>query len=572
MSCTMKTAILHILTVIHFTSICGLALYGLHRIWLLHCWWKGDKTDKSSMPDLSVIEPLCCDMTDQPPETFLSFIDNFPAVTVQVPLYNEPLVAARIINAVAAFRWPAEKLEIQVLDDSSDETGQIVRERISYWSDRGISIYGICRKIRTGYKAGALQNGLNLSKGEFIAVFDADFIPDPDFLEKTVPHFYSDTGKDKLIENTSIHTKTIEAKSKEESISGNSIGMVQTRWGFLNSRYSWLTRLQTLLLSPHFGIEHKIRASRHLFFNFNGTAGIWRKRAIESAGGWQDDTVTEDLDLSYRTQLKGWKFLYLNDVVVPSELPVTLSDFRCQQERWSRGSIQTAVKILPSLLRAPISVAVKIEAIAHLMANFCWLLGFIVTITLYPVILYRIDIGIYQVLWIDLPLFFISSGAILTYYTVYSIVTRQINSLMALPILPIISIGLAPCFSISVLKGLFHKGGVFTRTPKFGLSDNLLTSGELTHGLSSSEPHSLLHNLRVNNLIINIPLFVYSLIPVIFTCQRETWPAVPFLSLFPLAFLVVVGIDIGSGLHLLIQKVSCSKAALPEDGCVAEKS
>ncbi|MBF0303330.1 MAG: glycosyltransferase, partial [Desulfamplus sp.] len=233
----------------------------------------------------------------------------------------------------------------------------------------------------------------------------------------------------------------------------------------------WLTRLQTLMLSPHFGIEHKIRFSRHLFFNFNGTAGVWRKEAIELSGGWQDDTVTEDLDLSYRVQLSGWKFLYLNDVVVPSELPINLSDFRSQQERWSKGSIQTARKILPSLLSSPVSLSVKIEAIAHLMANICWLLGFIVTITLYPVIFYRLSIGICQITWIDIPLLCISS-AILTYYLVYSIFSDQSYVLTVLPLLPIISIALSPFFAFSVVKGLFEKGGVFVRTPKFGFSDN----------------------------------------------------------------------------------------------------
>ncbi len=518
--------ILTVLTVMHFISIAGLALYGLHRIWLLVCWFKSRAKSESKTQFSFIQNPFSSEQNHYPCVQNRLFDIDCPLVTVQVPLYNEPLVAARIIDAVASFRWQTDKLEIQILDDSSDNTSGIVKERVKYWSEKGVWIYAVFRKNRTGYKAGALQNGLKQSKGEFVAVFDADFIPPPDFLEKTVPHFYS----------------------KE-------IGMVQTRWGFLNARYSWLTRLQALMLSPHFEIEHKIRFSRHLFFNFNGTAGVWRMEAIESAGGWQDDTVTEDLDLSYRAQLAGWKFLYLNDVVVPSELPVNLSDFRSQQERWSKGSIQTARKILPRLITSQLPFSIKIESIAHLMANFCWLLGFIITMTLYPVILYRIGIGMYQVLWIDIPLFCISAGAILTYYFVYSIITRQIYALIALPLLPIISIGLAPCFALSVLKGAFKRGGVFKRTPKFGVGDNLpLTSSDLTlkaKRQSNSPPKKSYQSLSVkrfrrfnypiiNNLLLNIPLFIYSLMPVVFTWQRETWPAIPFLSLFPLGFFLVL--------------------------------
>lgn len=589
----MKTALLHILTFIHFISIGGLALYGLHRIWFLVCWWREQNKDEegagAARPTPIAMKTSCCNILPDSSAHILPFPDcdqphsdgdqaihgvnlmfsdaNPPLITVQVPLYNEPLVAARIIDAVSVFDWPKKRLEIQILDDSSDGTSKIVKERIAYWAERGVRIYGIFRKDRTGYKAGALQNGLKQSMGEFVAIFDADFIPAPDFLKKTVPHFYM-----KSIEHDSVQKK--------------SIGMIQTRWSFLNSRYSWLTRLQSLLLSPHFGIEHKIRASRHLFFNFNGTAGIWRKEAIESAGGWQDDTVTEDLDLSYRAQLAGWRFLYLNDILVPSELPVSLSDFRCQQERWSKGSIQTAIKILPLLMSAPIPLSVKIESVAHLMANFCWLLGFIVTITLYPVLLYRIDIGIYDLLWIDLPLFCISSGAILAYYFVYNIFTRATHNLLALPILPVISIGLAPCFALSVLKGVFQKGGVFTRTPKFGISDDRYkhsaapveiiastssyANKSVSHQIQRSGPgivssknqsqrllnnlFSVFHNQTGKNLLLNIPLLIYSLVPVLFTWQQETWSAIPFLCLFPLGFLLVVGNDIHS---VIYQSIFC---------------
>ncbi|MGD9732733.1 MAG: glycosyltransferase [Desulfamplus sp.] len=526
--------ILTVLTVIHFISIAGLALYGLHRIWLLVCWFKSRAKSESKTQFSFIQNPFSSEQNHYPCVQNRLFDIDYPLVTVQVPLYNEPLVAARIIDAVASFRWQTDKLEIQILDDSSDNTIGIVKERVKYWSDKGVWIYAVFRENRTGYKAGALQNGLKQSKGEFVAVFDADFIPQPDFLEQTVPHFYShnfNSAQDQTNQNN--QDNIAENRNYNSNLKSENIGMVQTRWGFLNARYSWLTRLQALMLSPHFEIEHKIRFSRHLFFNFNGTAGVWRREAIESAGGWQDDTVTEDLDLSYRAQLAGWKFLYLNDVVVPSELPVNLSDFRSQQERWSKGSIQTARKILPRLITSQLPLSIKIESIAHLMANFCWLLGFVITITLYPVILYRIGIGMYQVLWIDIPLFCISAGAILTYYFVYSIVTRQTYTLTTLPVLPIISIGLAPCFALSVLKGAVQRGGVFKRTPKFGIADN-------TQSRLSVKRFRKFNYPIINNLLLNIPLFIYSLMPVVFTWQRETWPAIPFLSLFPLGFFLVL--------------------------------
>jgi cellulose synthase/poly-beta-1,6-N-acetylglucosamine synthase-like glycosyltransferase len=481
----MFDSILNILTVIHFCSIAGLALYGIHRIWLLIAWYQkipGDTIQSAG---------------------FLS--EEFPLVTVQVPLYNEPMVCERIIDAVAKFDWPEDKLEIQILDDSNDHTAEIANTRVKLWAENRRNIYLIFRQNRTGYKAGALANGLKQAKGEFIAIFDADFIPLPDFLKKTIPQF-----------------------------SNPEVGMVQTRWGFVNTGYSWLTRLQGLLLSSHFDIEHAVRFKRRLFFNFNGTAGIWRRKAIESAGGWQSDTVTEDLDLSYRAQLAGWQFVFLNDVVVPSELPVTLSDFRCQQERWSKGSIQTAKKMLPKILASSVPIAVKIEAVAHLLVNFCWLFGFVSIITLYPVLLCRIQIGPWQMIWIDVPLFLLSGAAVLIYYFIYGFASTRNQFLKVLPLLPALSIGLAPCLSLSVLKGLFQKGGLFKRTPKFGISDNMPANGF----------RFTISDQTAKNLILNIPLLIYSMVPLIFAWERGTWPAIPLLCLFPMGFSLVVGNDL----------------------------
>jgi cellulose synthase/poly-beta-1,6-N-acetylglucosamine synthase-like glycosyltransferase len=479
----MYSEILNLLTVVHFFSMAGLAVYGLHRLWMIGCGLR--------------ISPVST-VVSSPPQSAI------PRVTVQIPLYNEPRVARRIIDAVAALDWPNEKLQIQVLDDSDDDTQNITRQQTAYWKLKGKQISLLHRRHRPGYKAGALSAGLKQASGEFIAVFDADFVPTPDFLKQTVPYFKR-----------------------------SDVGMVQARWAFLNAKYSWLTRLQALLLSAHFGIEHRVRCHRGLFFNFNGTAGIWRKSAIEAAGGWQSDTVTEDLDLSYRAQLIGWRFVYVHDVLVPSELPVTLMDFRSQQERWSKGAIQTARKLLPRLLSAYLPLSVKVEAIAHLLSNCCWVFGFLATITLYPVLLNRIDIGVHQVLWIDIPLFLFTGGAVLVYYLLYAVKSGSGSSLLVLPLLPAASIGLAPFFSFAVLKGAIQKGGVFTRTPKFGIVENTTRQSFYFPGPEKAFFHFLINSI----------LFTYMIAPVLFSLNRGTWAAVPFLCLFPAGFFLMIVCD-----------------------------
>jgi cellulose synthase/poly-beta-1,6-N-acetylglucosamine synthase-like glycosyltransferase len=469
---------------LHFLALSGLALYGLHRLWLLYHWYLEKKRDS-----LKPVNDLALSA------------DSRPFVTVQLPLFNERFVAVRLLDAAAALDWPRDKLEIQVLDDSTDDTKKIVDEQAAIWSKRGITIDVIRRNHRQGYKAGALSHGMRVCRGEFIAVFDADFVPPHDFLVRTIPHFSDAT-----------------------------VGMVQARWTFLNAEHSWLTAIQSLLLGPHFSIEHWVRCRRNLFFNFNGTAGVWRRKAIESAGGWLADTVTEDLDLSYRAQLAGWKFCYLDDVGVPSELPVTMASFRSQQQRWAKGSIQTARKILPRLLRADLPVSVKSEAVAHLLANVGWLLGFMVTLTLYPTILSRTYVGPYQILRLDVPLFIFSSLAILLYFTLYRLGHKTSVPLRCLFALPVFSIGLAPSIALSVLQGFFKQGGVFDRTPKFGVDGR----GKLPILASLYRERSL------PCLIVNAVLFGYTLLPVLFAVERSTWLAIPFLLVFPVGFLLVM--------------------------------
>jgi cellulose synthase/poly-beta-1,6-N-acetylglucosamine synthase-like glycosyltransferase len=485
---TMFSENLNLYTIIHFTAMAGLALYGVHRMWLLLCWY--------------------CESRRNNPRGLLQSPDSvkyFPFVTVQLPLYNERFVAARLIDASAGLQWPKDKIEIQVLDDSDDDTGQIIDERIRYWSQKGIAIHVLRRKDRSGFKAGALGYGLTKSNGEFVAVFDADFLPNPDFLHRATPYF-----------------------------SDQKTGMVQARWGFLNTEHSWLTAVQSLLLGQHFSIEHFVRFRRGLFFNFNGTAGIWRRQAIESAGGWQSDTVTEDLDLSYRAQLEGWRFVYLDDLVVLSELPVTLASFRSQQQRWAKGSIQTAKKILPRLLASRLPVQVKCEAIAHLMANFCWLLGTIVTLTLYSTITWRVTIGPYQMLRLDIPLFMLTSFILFIYFLLYTMIQKRKIPFRRLLMLPVLTIGIAPSITLSVIKGLIRRGGVFHRTPKFGIRGR-----ERLPMLAS-----LYRQQSFPYILMNTALFVYSLLPLMFVCQRGTWLAIPFVLLFPLGFLLVICRDV----------------------------
>ncbi len=470
-------------TVIHFLALGGLALYGLHRLWFLLCWLTKRRSPVTS-PYLR------------------TWAMRRPRITVQLPLYNERFVAARLLDAAAKLDWPKDKLEIQVLDDSTDDTREIVEGRAAHWAREGICMKVLRREHRHGFKAGALAMGMSTASGEYIAIFDADFLPSPNFFLRTMPSF-----------------------------SDPRVGMVQARWGFLNANHSWLTGIQSLLLGPHFGIEHQVRFRRGLFFNFNGTAGIWRRTAIESAGGWRADTVTEDLDLSYRAQLAGWRFVYLDDVVVPSELPVTLAAFRSQQQRWAKGSVQTARKILPCiLLDRFLPLGLKIEAAVHLLANLGWLLGTIVTLTLYPAIIFRVGIGPYQLLRFDVPLFLLASSVVLLYFYVYAIVQKQGGSVARLLLLPICAIGLAPSLALAVLEGMVSEGGDFERTPKFGVHGR----GPLPSLAFLYRQPSLIY------VVLNATLVVYTLLPVLFAWQRSTWIALPFLMLFPLGFSLVI--------------------------------
>ena len=357
-----------LILVSYFFVLSILAIYGWHRYYLVYLYMK----HKGNAP---VPPPVLVDL---------------PRVTVQLPIFNEMYVADRLIDTVCELDYPRELLEIQVLDDSTDETTSIAELAVRRHAARGFDIHYLHRVDRTGYKAGALEAGLQQATGEFIAIFDADFIPSTDFLKRTLPHFSTDPK----------------------------IGMVQARWGHINQDYSLLTKIQSILLDAHFVLEHGARNRSGCFFNFNGTAGIWRRETIASAGGWQHDTLTEDLDLSYRAQLEGWRFVFLPDLVSPAEVPVEMNSFKSQQHRWAKGSIQTCIKLLPRILGSNQPFSVKAEAFFHLSANFNYLLMSLLSILMFPAMYVRFSMGWSEMLLIDVPLFFAATASVANFYVV----------------------------------------------------------------------------------------------------------------------------------------------------------
>ncbi|MBC7721880.1 MAG: glycosyltransferase [Pedobacter sp.] len=370
--------------------------------------------------------------------------NNRPFVSVQLPMYNEPYVCKRLIDAVCNFDYPLENFEVQILDDSNDETSVIIDNCIVFWRQKGIDITVVRRPQRTGFKAGALKYGLTLIKGDFVAVFDADFIPATDFLLKTIPHFCNPK-----------------------------IGMVQTRWGHINRDYSVLTRCQSFWLENHFKIEQTGRNSMGVFFNFNGTAGVWRKQAILDAGNWQEDTLTEDLDLSYRSQLKSWLFLYLEDVVAPAELPPTLDAFKTQQFRWVKGGAEVAKKIIPAILKSQVSAKVKWHAVSHLLNSSVYLMLAISAIFSLPLLLIKQTIPALAVV-LNIGLVFNLNFVVLS--ITYYIANREYFIKKTFKLLRFIgwqqmylSMSMAMSFynARAVLLGFFGERTAFVRTPKF---------------------------------------------------------------------------------------------------------
>lgn len=419
---------------------------------------------------------------------------TLPVVTVQLPLYNEMYVATRLLDAVCELDYPRDRLEIQVLDDSDDETCELLQLAVEKWRARGVDVRRLHRTKRIGFKAGALASGLESARGELIAVFDADFVPGTTFLRKTVPWF-QDEG----------------------------VGMVQARWDHLNRGFSLLTRIQAVLLDGHFRIEHAARFASGRFFNFNGTAGVWRRRAIETAGGWQHDTLTEDLDLSYRAQLHGWRFLYLAELGVPAELPVDIAGFKSQQYRWAKGSVQTARKLLGRILRARVPRKKKIEAFFHLTTNFAYPLMVLLSVLIFPAVLARQGNSEWMLLVIDLPLFLAATLSVVAYYSLSQLVfdDREEKLLRILPAVLALGIGLSVNNSRAVLSGLIRNGGTFVRTPKYRIV-----------GPDASWRNKKYRAEVDGTFVLEGLLSLYLVVCLGLAIYQAMWLAVPFLYLF----------------------------------------
>jgi glycosyltransferase involved in cell wall biosynthesis len=356
-------------------------------------------------------------------------------------LYNEATVVERLLTAAGSIDYPRDRLEIQVLDDSSDETRVIAQRQVQALCDQGIDAVYVRRPNRHGYKAGALDYGLARAKGELVAVFDADFIPQPRFLRDVVGHF-NDPG----------------------------VGMVQTRWGHLNRDNSLLTGVQALMLDGHHLVENRARCAAGCFFNFSGTGGIWRRQAINDAGGWEHDTLTEDLDLSYRAQLAGWRFVYRADVVTPSELPEDMSALRAQQYRWAKGTVQTARKLLPRIIKADIGEMRRLEAIFHMTPHFAYPLMMLLSVLLLPALWLMPATDLRTMLVIDLPLCIGATGSLVTFYAAAERAQNRSawGAIKRMPALIALGAGLSPHLSKAVFEGLRAMAGEFVRTPKRG--------------------------------------------------------------------------------------------------------
>ena len=378
-------------------------------------------------------------------EVALPFTGEEPLVTVQLPVYNEFYVVDRLIEAVCGIEYPKDKLEIQVLDDSTDETVDVVAKTVSHFAGLGYDIKHVRRQSRAGFKAGALKHGLETASGEFVAIFDADFVPNSTFLRETLPYFQDEK-----------------------------LALVQTRWEHLNSDYSLLTRTQAMALDAHFVMEQGVRNKVGFFINFNGTGGIWRKSAIFDAGNWHSDTLTEDLDLSYRAQLRGWKFKYLNDVTSPAELPAEVNALKSQQFRWTKGAIETARKILPEVWKSDIPLRVKIHSTFHLTNNLAFPFILLAGILNVPLIFIKQQGGhdLYFAMMSVFVLAFIGSFLFYTFSqkAVYPDWRRR---LLLFPLFMAGSMGFAVNNSRAVFEGLIRKKSEFVRTPKYKIEGKL---------------------------------------------------------------------------------------------------
>ena len=445
-----------------------LSVFGLHRLYLVSLYLRTRRAAPSQPPAPS----------------------SWPLVTVQLPVFNEMYVVERLIDAVAGLDYPSDRLEVQVLDDSTDSTSERIRQRVGALRKAGLDIKHIQRTDRGGFKAGALEAGMRRARGDLLCIFDADFVPTPDFLRRTVPHFIDPA-----------------------------VGMVQVRWSHLNRDQSALTRIQAMFLDAHFAIEHAARSRAGRFFNFNGTAGVWRKAAIMSAGGWEHDTLTEDLDLSYRAQLGGWRFVYLNEMPAPAELPASIGAFKSQQHRWTKGAVQTARKLLPTVWRSSQPWSTKVEASFHLAGHFAYVLMVALSLLVFPTMLVRAPHGTADLLLLELPILLFGTGSVAVFFVVaqYQIGRSARAAICRLPVLMALGVGLALNNTLAVVAGLFRPTGEFVRTPKLAAATDGESGYRSTLGVVP---------------IIEVVMATYFAVATAVAATLQLWVCLPVLLLF----------------------------------------
>ena len=467
------------LVVSTYLGILGLlSTYGLHRLFIAWLYWRHRHVRAPSLE-----------------------AHRLPVVTVQLPVFNERNVVERLIDAACALDWPGDRLEIQVLDDSTDETQAVAERAVARQRRRGIDIHHIQRTDRTGFKAGALAAGTEVARGELLAVFDADFVPPPSFLRDVVPRF-DGFGP-----------------------GPHRIGMVQARWTHLNEDDNLLTRLSAVLLDGHFVLEHTARNRSGRFFNFNGTAGIWRRSAIAEAGGWQHDTLTEDLDLSYRAQLAGWQFVFLPEVTAPAELPADMRAFKVQQHRWAKGTLQAARKLLPRILRSDQPLRVKAEAFVHLTNNLAYPLVLLLALLMPPTVFIRGRGSVAETLLLDLPAFVLATFSVALFY---ALAEREAHGSLRgrwarIPMVMGLGIGMAVTQSRAVFEGLFGRDVTFVRTPKRG-------TGKPTRRYAATTDWTPW---------VETGLGLYFAVSIVLALLEGYWASLPFMSLFGGGFLFV---------------------------------
>jgi len=470
-------------TVCYFFVVLGLSAYGIHRYLIIHLYFK-NRHRKPALP---------------------ARFDELPVVTVQLPIYNEVHVIERLLKSISEIEYPIEKLEIQVLDDSTDETYQLSQREVAKLRARGFDAVVLRRENRVGFKAGALDYGFQKARGEFFFILDADFLPPPNILKECINYF---------------------ADPK--------VGMIQTRWGHINRTYSWLTRAQAILLDGHLVLEQTARSRTGRFFNFNGTAGLWRKSCIREAGGWQHDTLTEDLDLSYRAQLRGWRFVFLADIVTPAELPVDIDGFKSQQHRWTKGSIQTCKKVLPRIWTSKLPLYIKIEATAHLTVNFAYLLLACLCVLLHPSSGAPSPPGIgatLRMLLVDLPIFVATTASAAVFYLcaqreLYPRIWKR--EIWFFPFVMALGIGLSINNARGVLEAIFNRKSDFTRTPKYGI----VRPKQKWHQSSYSAVRTVIP-------LVELIFAFYFTYFVFHAFQNREFLSVPFLMLFQIGFAYV---------------------------------